>query len=62
MTDLVAQLTQALGADHVLADDASRAFYANDVFWQPGILPAAIVRPDTVEQVQQAVRLATASR
>ncbi len=61
MTDLVAQLEQALGADHVLADDASRAFYANDVFWQPGILPAAIVRPATVDQVQQAVRLATAA-
>ncbi len=61
MTDLVTQLEQALGPGQVLADDASRAFYANDVFWQPGILPAAIVRPDTVERVQQAVRLATAA-
>ncbi len=61
MTDLAHQLEQALGPDQVLADEASRTFYANDVFWQPGILPAAIVRPRSVEEVQRAVRLATAS-
>ncbi len=56
---LLAALTQALGADAVLSDDASRAYYANDIFWQPGIEPLAIVQPATAEQASTAVRLST---
>ncbi len=60
MTDaLVAALIQSLGADAVLADDASRRFYANDIFWQPGIEPLAIVQPASAAAAAEAVRLAT---
>ena len=56
---VVQSLARALGAGNVLADDASRSFYANDIFWQPGIRPLAIIRPETAGQVAQAVRIAT---
>jgi D-lactate dehydrogenase (cytochrome) len=56
---LIAALVQALGADGVSADAASRIYYANDIFWQPGIEPLAIVRPGTADQAAAAVRLAT---
>ena len=52
-------LTAAIGADAVRADDASRTYYANDIFWQPGIAPLAIVTPTTAEQAAAAVRVAT---
>ena len=45
----------------VLTDPASLDFYANDVFWQPGIAPLAIVLPATAQQAAEAVRLATAA-
>jgi FAD/FMN-containing dehydrogenase len=51
-------LQRALG-DRVLADAATRDYYANDVFWQPGIPPLAVVLPRTREEVAQAVKLAT---
>jgi D-lactate dehydrogenase (cytochrome) len=56
---LVDLLTQRLGAEAVLADEASRRFYANDIFWQPGIAPLAIVLPCTREEAAEAVRVAT---
>jgi D-lactate dehydrogenase (cytochrome) len=59
--DLLAALTAALGADGVMADDAIRNYYANDIFWQPGIRPLAIVRPASAEQAAAAVRIATGS-
>ncbi len=31
-----------IGTDKVLTDTATRAYYANDVFWQPGIEPLAV--------------------
>ncbi len=43
----------------MLADAASRDYYANDVFWQPGIRPTAIVLPSNAEQAAACVRLAT---
>ena len=61
MIRLAADLRAAVGADAVLDDDASRAFYANDIFWQPGITPLAIVLPATDGQAAQAVRLAAAA-
>ena len=50
-------LTGALGAC-VLADDQTRDYYSNDIFWQPGIRPLAVVLPETREQAE-AVRIAT---
>ncbi|HYD68188.1 FAD-binding oxidoreductase [Azospirillum sp.] len=57
-TSLAAALRNALGAEAVLDDERSRAFYANDVFWQPGVPPLAIVLPRTAEEVAAAVRAA----
>ena len=51
-------LTTALG-DAVMADDATRDYYANDIFWQPGIRPLAVVMPTSAEDAATAVRLAT---
>ena len=51
-------LRRALG-DCVLADTATRDYYANDIFWQPGIAPLAVVLPRTREEAAEAVRLAT---
>ncbi len=58
-SDPVAALLAAFGPDVVLADAASRAYYANDIFWQPGIEPAAIVLPRNAEECARAVRIAT---
>jgi FAD/FMN-containing dehydrogenase len=57
----VEALANALGNDRVLADTATREYYANDIFWQPGIPPLAVVLPQTREEAAQAVRLATES-
>lgn len=57
---LVAALQAAVGADQVLADAASCTYYANDIFWQPGVLPAAIVLPRTRAQAVAAVEVAAA--
>ena len=59
MTSLLETLAQTIGQANVLADDATRAYYANDIFWQPGIRPLAIIRPDSPEQAALAVRTAT---
>jgi D-lactate dehydrogenase (cytochrome) len=55
---LVAALQAAVGAEQVLADAASCAYYANDIFWQPGVAPAAIVLPRTRAQAVAAVEVA----
>jgi len=55
----VEKLRQALGDDVVLADQPTRDYYANDIFWQPGIPPLAIVMAGSPAQVAEAVRLAT---
>jgi D-lactate dehydrogenase (cytochrome) len=56
---IAATLRGVLAPDAVLDDDGSRRFYANDVFWQPGIEPMAIVCPATREELAAAVRAAT---
>jgi FAD/FMN-containing dehydrogenase len=56
---LVAQLQRALGAEGLLSDPKSRAYYANDIFWQPGVEPLAIALPATPEEAAAAVRAAT---
>jgi D-lactate dehydrogenase (cytochrome) len=57
-TALVAALQAAAGAEQVLADAASCAYYANDIFWQPGVAPAAIVLPATRAQAIDAIKAA----
>ncbi len=56
---LVQLLRQRLGEAAVLSDADSLAFYANDIFWQPGILPDAVVLPGTAEDAADAIRIAT---
>ncbi len=56
----IAALAAALG-DAVMADDATRAYYANDIFWQPGIRPLAVVMPGSAADAATAVRIATES-
>src|SRR5579875_1013334 len=58
-TDIAGVLRREIGEDAVLADAASRDYYANDVFWQPGIRPAAIALPADAAQAATCVRLAT---
>lgn len=55
----VEKLRQALGNERVLADQPTRDYYANDIFWQPGIPPLAIVVPQTAAEAAAAVKLAT---
>lgn len=55
----VEKLRQALGDERVLADQPTRDYYANDIFWQPGIPPLAIVTPHTAAEAAAAVKLAT---
>ena len=55
-----ARLRQLLGPERLLADDASRTYYANDIFWQPGIAPLAIALPETAEETAAVVAMAAA--
>ncbi|PWV95791.1 D-lactate dehydrogenase (cytochrome) [Hoeflea marina] len=52
-------LRQALGDGMVRHDVETRTYYANDVFWQPGIAPLAVVLPGTAAETALAVRTAT---
>lgn len=56
---VIAALRDSLGDDRVKADRETRTFYANDIFWQPGIAPLAVVMPSTAEELSAAVRIAT---
>lgn len=58
-SEIGARLREVVATDSVLDDDVSRRFYANDVFWQPGVAPLAIVCPSTREDAAAAVRVAT---
>jgi FAD/FMN-containing dehydrogenase len=54
---IIATLTQRLGADHVLTNDSELTFFAHDVF-RAGEKPAAVVRPGTIEELQDIVKSA----
>ena len=54
---LIQTLTQQLGPDNVLTGDADRLFFAHDVF-RAGALPAAVVRPGSIDELQAVVRAA----
>ncbi len=60
-TDLCQRLREALPSGTVLDDAASRRFYANDVFWQPGVEPIAIVCPSDAASLAAAIGLATSN-
>lgn len=55
--DFVAGLIHAVGREHVLTEEADRRFYSTDVYNHVE-LPAAVVRPGTVDELQAVVRAA----
>ena len=55
---VIDQLRQLIGPECLLADAASRAYYANDIFWQPGIPPLAIALPTTPAEAAAVVGMA----
>ena len=57
MKAVLASFIQHVGGDNVITDDADRDYYAHDVF-RAGALPAAIVRPGTIDELQVVVQLA----
>lgn len=58
--DIISQLSDVCGAEHVLTDDADREFFAMDVY-SSRELPIAVVQPGSVAELQQVARLASAS-
>jgi FAD/FMN-containing dehydrogenase len=52
-------LTALLGPDNVITDVAELAFYSTDVYRRADIDAALVVRPGTVEELREAVRLCT---
>jgi FAD/FMN-containing dehydrogenase len=54
---LLAGLARAVGPDNVLTQEADRRFYSTDVYNHVE-LPAAVVRPGSVEELQAVVRAA----
>ena len=58
-TILASTLTQSLGAECLL-DDATKTLYSTDVY-SGSVAPALVVRPNTREQVAEAVRISTAA-
>lgn len=55
---VIADLSEALG-DKAKFDAETRDYYANDVFWQPGIRPLGVIFPKNAEEAATAVRVAT---
>ena len=52
---VIADLQRLLGAQHVLTDLAEREFYSQDVY-RAGRLPAAVIRPGSVEELAAALK------
>jgi len=55
----IEQLRQILGRDNVLLDDASRAFYSQDLSFRPHEVAAMVLQPASVEALADAVGVAT---
>ncbi len=60
VTDLRVQLTEILGAEHVLTGDEDRAFYSQDIY-SAGQPAAVVIRPAGREELARAVAAATAA-
>jgi FAD/FMN-containing dehydrogenase len=52
---LLENLARAVGTANVLTGDADRQFYATDVL-RAGALPAAVVRPGSIDELQTVIR------
>jgi glycolate oxidase len=56
------ELAAIIGAANVFADDDSILFYSTDVYRQADVLAAAVVRPQSVDQLQEIVRYCASHR
>lgn len=56
---VIRQLQQIVGNDHLLLDEAERKFYSTDLSWRPREIATAVLQPDSVEQLADAVGVAT---
>jgi FAD/FMN-containing dehydrogenase len=56
---VIAELSEKIGHNRVQSDHETRQFYANDIFWQPGIAPLAVIMPTSEEELSAAIRIAT---
>ena len=55
--DVLRQWAAVVGSEHVLADDATRDFYARSTTGK-GTRPSAVVRPGSTEEVREVVKIA----
>lgn len=55
--EILQELSSLLGSDHVITDDAERRYFAMDVY-NTRELPLAVIQPGTVEELQEAARIA----
>jgi glycolate oxidase len=56
------KLGNIVGEDNVLVDDESLLFYSTDVYRQADILAKAVVRPGSVQELQELVRCCAGAR
>jgi D-lactate dehydrogenase (cytochrome) len=57
---LLSALRDAAGSAQILSDHATCEYYANDIFWQPGVVPLAVVMPQDRAQAVAAVKTTAA--
>jgi FAD/FMN-containing dehydrogenase len=55
----IERLIALLGSKNVIVDKTERAFYSTDVYRRADVDAALVIRPGTVEELSQAVRLCT---
>lgn len=56
---LILQLRQILGPDHVATDIETRTFYSTDLSWRDRAVAAVVIRPGSTEELARAVGAAT---
>ena len=55
--EILQELSELLGSDYVITDDAERRYFTMDVY-NAREMPLAVIQPGTVEELQQAARIA----
>ena len=55
--EILQELSSLLGSEHVITDDAERRYFTTDVY-NSRELPLAVIRPGSVEELQEAARIA----
>ena len=62
MPDALRAMEQALGPDNVLSDPDTKEAYSLNMLTVGNIVPAAVVKPASVEEVQEIVKIANQYR